>query len=657
MPVTTRAIYDNLTFQQNTLNKYDSVDYRLRLSLLRAQDATTYDPSKGIVLAESATTSRFILTDLELTQTYSLSPNARTAFGVKGVITIIDPSGLRFMDALVQTGASLGIKNSLLNGRILIEVEFVGQAADDSKPTLENARGMYIAAVQTINCRLTEKGGEWKITFAGLDSDAFKHVNVTLQKTKTIEHSGHIKDFVKKLEVMLNEEEKLKVGRGEQQYPNEWHFVLEDFIAGSPHFIFTGSDPNMQRFTDRTGKPMSGNDGQLSSTREGSTILQVLDNAFADTKAMKYGLNQDNTLSDPLEITTKDKAIADAKKIKQMYRIDIMVELDSKWDSITNDYVKKFYYYMFLQDCPQWFYGPVNQINDQEWSEVVKVRLANAAYTNNLRKRYDYYYTGINTEILKFELNITAGLFIAEHLLRQYSSGSGTAPGPNATVPPGSNAQQQTPGGVNAQPPTNSIGQRLTYAEQYITTSNTGNKNSDQSSQGGGTGGSNMSFPHLYSYDNAATDKSPTDLSPDQRRRMKFEHVYDRLEYTGPDFSKVAITVRGDPYWFGRTKPVIEKGGSGANTNGLETYNKDRADFFYGQQKFYLEVDVADYSEQTAEGLINTTRAVTGVYIVQQCTNRFVGGRFEQELVGVRDIMSDGPAMWDAIQRSKTVQG
>jgi hypothetical protein len=192
----------------------------------------------------------------------------------------------------------------------------------------------------------------------------------------------------------------------------------------------------------------------------------------------------------------------------------------------------------------------------------------------------------------------------------------------------------------------------LTYAEQFITTERTENKNAGQQVAGGDTGGDAIIFPHIYSYDNRNTDKgtAPTDPDEIERRRMKFQHVFDRLSYTGPDFFKIVMSVRGDPYWFGRVKPVFEYGGSGANTADLTSYNAQRSDFFYGQQKFYIEVDTADYVEQTKEGLVNTTRAITGVYTITQCVNRFVGGRFEQELTGVRDILIDGPALWQAVQ-------
>ena len=121
-----------------------------------------------------------------------------------------------------------------------------------------------------------------------------------------------------------------------------------------------------------------------------------------------------------------------------------------------------------MQDCPDWFYGPVNQIKKEEFQTIVAERLKNSAYINNLRKRYDYYYTGINSEILKFEIKAEYGLFIAEHLLRQYTPGSGVAPGRTATAYPTGPTPNRSSNPVNAQPPTNSLNQRLTYAEASI---------------------------------------------------------------------------------------------------------------------------------------------------------------------------------------------
>jgi hypothetical protein len=504
--------------------------------------------------------------------------------------------------------------------------------------------------------RLTEKGGEFKLHFSGLDADASRHVNVTFAGIKNIPHSGHIKSFIEQLEKMLKDEETNRVKNlKNQEFENEWHFILEPDIANSPHFQMTGDKKENQNWRERNQKPMDGSDGQLNASREGSNILQCIDNAFADTVAMKFGLNQDNSLSDPLKIKTQELAASDGLKVKKWWRIDIMVEPDTKWDSITNDYVKKFYYYIFLQDVPDIFFGPVNQLTTPQMDNITQTRLANGAYINNFHKRYDYYYTGINTEILKFELQAEYGIFVAEHLLRQYSGGSGASPGPALTQLIGNAVQGlgRLTGVLPAQP-TNSIGQKLTYAEDSIQATSTVNKNSTQlPTSGGGTGGNQVVFPHLYSYDNRNVDKgsSPQIPDDDDNRRMKLQHNYDRLEYTGPDFYKISMTVRGDPYWFGRTKPVFEYGGSNAVPT-LKKYNDARADFFYGQQKIYIEVDSADYSEETKNGLVNTTRAINGVYTVTQCVNRFVGGRFEQELTGVRDLMIDGAKMWEAIKNA-----
>lgn len=653
MPVTTRSLFPKLTFTENALNKYDSVDYRLRVTLLKPQDALYMDPSRGITLAESATTSRFILTDLELKQTYSLSPTARTAFFAQGVMTIMDPSGFKFMDAIVESAARLGVTNGIINCRYLIEIEFPGHMPD-GKPQIDPERGVFVVQVHKAEVRLTEKGGEFKLHFGGLDYDASRHVNVTLPKTKTIQHAGHIKNFIQELERTLNDEEKLKVGRGEQQYENKWKFILEPYVSSSPHFQFM-SVADMQQFRDRTQRPMDGNNGVLNSAREGSTIIQVIDNAMADTKAMMYGLNQDGSLSDPLEITTAAKALEDAKKIKQMYRIDVMVDPEPRWDSITNDYVKNFYYYIFLQDAPDWFYGPVNQIKREDFQSIVATRLQNAAYINNLRKQYVYYYTGLNSEILKFEIKAEYGLFIAEHLLRQYIPGSGVGPGPGADRPPGLLSRIFGSGNpVSPQSPaTSSEGKRLVYAEATIpAVQGTG------SGSGGASAGNAPVFPHLYSYDNSSNDRQSTASTPgpNELRRMKFQHVYDQLNYTGPDFQRISMTVRGDPYWFGTSKPVFMQAGFNNRVpRDITRARESRSDFFVGQQKFYIEVNSADLATETQTGLASTNRTISGVYTITQCVNRFVGGRFEQELTGVRDLMIHGEKMYDAVKNA-TVQ-
>ena len=65
-----------------------------------------------------------------------------------------------------------------------------------------------------------------------------------------------------------------------------------------------------------------------------------------------------------------------------------------------------------------------------------------------------------------------------------------------------------------------------------------------------------------------------------------------------------------------------------------------------------MEVNSADLATQTDTGLAPTNRTISGIYTVTECKNRFVGGRFEQELTGVRDLMIHGEAMYTALQRA-----
>jgi hypothetical protein len=167
--------------------------------------------------------------------------------------------------------------------------------------------------------------------------------------------------------------------------------------------------------------------------------------------------------------------------------------------------------------------------------------------------------------------------------------------------------------------------------------------------------GGQVVFPHIFSYDNSNVDKGTPVENPseDERRRMKFQHIYDAMSYTGPDFMRIQMTIRGDPWWFGSAKPIYTQLGL-TTAAGAPGEKISRANFFLGAQRLYVEVHSADLAAQDDSGLVPTNRAMSGVYYIMECKNRFVGGRFEQEISCTRDMHIFGRAMIDAIQNATT---
>lgn len=676
---TSSAFAKELTFLENGLNQYHSANYRIRFTMVTPEDGLMMEPDLGITLAESATTSRYTISGLEFTQKYSISPAARASFYVTGHITVNDPNGFGFMDSIVDSAARLGVRNGIINCFYLIEIEFVG-SLPDGRTQVDTDRAVYAVQIIKSQTRLTEKGGEFKLYFAGSDAAAGKHINIVLPGIKNIKQKdgGHIKDYLVELEKSLNtdEKEKTKGTTPSATYANEWKFILDPKIIKSDHFKFEKTDKASKDDTHTTGT--DGKNSTNTVARDGSTVPMLIHDAMANTKAMLYGLNDDGSLSDPLKIKDAKTAKEDAKKIKQMFRVDITVYPTNKWDPITNSYQKQFYYYIFLQNSPDWTYGPIHQLTNADINEVVSSRLKNPAYFNNLKKRYDFYYTGVNSEVIKFDLTADFQLFTANAILTT-TANSGTTTGSGRTDPAPKALTTPKPGG---QPETSVIGNLMdrglaALASRRLRPGQLNNNrgiSSKDATRAGREGSNFLTYaeenlpklesmfqggypilPEVYSYANNNVVKGGAASYPGEKdlRRQKFEHIYNSLTYTGPDFMKVTITVRGDPYWFGVAKPVFRQGVliNGPGIPGPDRKAQlNRANFFFGQEKFYIEVHSADLADT---GRRVSSPTISGIYTIVQCVNKFTNGRFEQELFGIRDLLMHGRAMHQMVSTAK----
>ena len=72
--------------------------YHLRFTMLNPIQSKEMDPSLGVVMVESAATTRYIIDSFELTQSVGWTRVTRSAFGGRGTLTLSEAGGASFLD-------------------------------------------------------------------------------------------------------------------------------------------------------------------------------------------------------------------------------------------------------------------------------------------------------------------------------------------------------------------------------------------------------------------------------------------------------------------------------------------------------------------------------------------------------------------------------
>ena len=105
--------------------------YYVRLTLMNPRDLGKMDPSLGQIIAETATTGKFFISDVVLEQAVAPNKDTLTAFNIGGEMRIFEPLGFRMLDYIRWAALLVGCENHL-DARYLLEIELLGDQIEDN---------------------------------------------------------------------------------------------------------------------------------------------------------------------------------------------------------------------------------------------------------------------------------------------------------------------------------------------------------------------------------------------------------------------------------------------------------------------------------------------------------------------------------------------
>ena len=295
-----------------------------------------------------------------------------------------------------------------------------------------------------------------------------------------------------------------------------------------------------------------------------------------------------------------------------------------------------------------------------------------------LRKRYDYIFTGLNTEIMQLDLKFDNQFYEISVV------GNGQVGDPNKDA---STAGQSAPTlheGVKAlkrnivdisRNLTRLIDQRATrlpdgqaafvarqieeLEEQRSTLQNeleTKLAEFAEATRGGGGVGKNGNY--------LTSEEAKADIS----MRLRFAgDVVDDSDIYGPendgtggtlqfgavksnlensaDMLKIDMGIRGDPYWLGMPSSFYRS----------NVVTKELADYEKGGILFFLNVKFPIDENEAGRRIPRDDYTLSGTYRVVDVTNRFTGGMFTQHLGAVRDLATNTSTVLGTLQSPQIV--
>ena len=616
----------------NPMSAFPSTSYSLRLSLVHPEIIGSLNPKpeQKVIIAETGATGIFNITDLEIAHVMGWGGETRSANGQMANITITEVNGCRFFDYLIRACEELNIQN-YINATYLLEVEFTAGEHDAGEDVNDpNARYYFVYPMRftDVNMQVSEKGATYFIKAVDTGFEALSQLGADIKQTVEIS-AKTLGEFIDKFAIALNKNNMDEVKKGGSSLLDTYTLTIpDDWKKFKFDNLNTPSNPKISRDLS--------NDGSLLITfQQGSSIIDIINTALSATVEIeKLPTIEGFALTDP-----DGKPIANLSQLHKFYRLRTVVKFGD-YDKNRETY-QRYYTFSVIDQIIPMMQTPeeLATFNNQE---VMTKRVRNLLSEGLLRKRYDYYFTGLNTEILRFDINLDASYYRLKPIRDGHVGSKESLKGSVFNMI--KNADPRGDDASNVNDPTKS-NVDFSARPTLLTLPESATKSLPSETQSS-IRNANRYFLEWYGLpENKEKGKFavPSEATgvPNQTRTgimtgsspgaIKFGSVYADLSDTS-DLTIIDIEIKGDPFWLGMS-------------NLTDAYRKTAADglaqfalYDKGANLFWLNVNSpGDLDMNTGEMDFQDSFAVSGLFAVDKVISRFTGGAFTQNLEARKD--------------------
>ncbi len=446
-------------FIDNPYNDYNNIAYNWRFYAMADLEYLTGDVEtisdffenidgyKQVTIAETGVTG-FNITSVSISSVFGSAESRSSQTGTISM-NIMEPGGVSFLDALMESAAAAGVTN-YKDFPYFLELTFKGYRKDgtiDTRPfkDMDNGgRWLWAVTINNIDANLSTGGGLYKLDMLSLQQEALKTEyhnllddcqvigstvgevfeiigeNMTKQWARRFgtEESLVSHKFVLhglpttdgKSDITPEDISKMSVIPSKKSFSPQ--FTAMD-IANTPQLIELARKvaKRIQEEGDVAEEvqgPVQGEDGVerqtfvFSKGQDVSGILDIVFSACEDAQNLAKDSSSNPYSSDDAVDKVNDKGV------RETLTWQVIPEVRYRngeffYDQISNRYAKDIKWHIY----PRINHNVVlsqQQIIDATKPENQKSILSAIAARGFLAKRYDYIFTGLNTEVLSFDL-------------------------------------------------------------------------------------------------------------------------------------------------------------------------------------------------------------------------------------------------------------
>jgi hypothetical protein len=385
----------------NHLNDYANYTYHIRWFMTSEKEAyeniSESNPnSSGLtktVIAESGVTAGFNIVDLTMHGNGSANHDERNMWTtVQFEMTVSEPLGLSLFDKIYFSSQEIGLLNHMICP-YFIEVWFTGYDENGDIAADHLFYNLYRINITKVEASTTQVGTIYHFEMVADNGEGEKNQYSTPPAGLTID-CVTLADFFDNLQKGMNDQQRQLNNDGVQRvlykfiYPDVWrNWKVRP----------ADTDKHVSRNSEMDATSHWFTNGTTIKINRGQAIENIVNYAVYLCKEAQDWVTGANN-SAPNGASLAEHAIIGYVTVYSSVKI-------TGFDIVTRQYTREITYTLFKSESLKAYIDMQNALEAQK-ATTQQAKLSYLVSKNRLAKRYDYIYTGLNTEVITFDFKM-----------------------------------------------------------------------------------------------------------------------------------------------------------------------------------------------------------------------------------------------------------
>jgi hypothetical protein len=385
----------------NVLDQYDMYTYHYKLFITSLENSTSgavLTPEAQTIIVESGITD-ITIDNVELQGIAVPSLEAGTGTQTLLKFQIHEPGSAGLMDKMYYESLSLGIGNWLVMPCYL-QLEFRGRTVPSSEPvtngapgTLSGLKWIWPIKLTDMKAQVNTAGTKYDVTAIFYDEFAQSNALFTSQQQIVLNGLDTFGDAMQQLKEKLNNDAFEKTLSGNYSMQDTFEIVVDPELEKVGIAI-----PTMNKTSTRGADYIDFN-LKVATYNPGTSVDKIIDSLLASTSFYQEALQSARTR------TATPEAANAAAPMRNFWRV-ITETKPMAYDMLRQDNSVHVTIYVVKYNLGLVEANPSQTGQTPETLQAARKRLVNYNNSGILRKKYNYIFTGLNDQVITFDLNM-----------------------------------------------------------------------------------------------------------------------------------------------------------------------------------------------------------------------------------------------------------